>query len=122
MTAEVKTELEAVEKAELGDLSGRSRQAVALARADASPAQEAAADRLLHDAPLGSDALMSELDATAAAVAAAHWLKAAAEVAADESSLAPEQVVMEADNIEALPHETPTLVLQSLALGRSPTT
>ena len=65
---------------------------------------------------------MSELDATAAAVAAAHWLKAAAEVAADESSLAPEQVVMEADNIEALPHETPTLVLQSLAGGRSPTT
>ena len=29
---------------------------------------------------------------------------------------------MEADNIEALPHETPTLVLQSLAGGSSPTT
>jgi hypothetical protein len=41
-------------------------------------------------------------------------------VAADESGLEPEQVVLEADNIEALPHETPTLVLESLASGMSP--
>jgi hypothetical protein len=120
VTAEVRAELRAVEQAELGDLSGRGKQAVVLTRADASPAQVAAADRLLHDDPLGSDALMREVDPTAAAVATAHWLEAAATVAAEESGLEPEQVVLEADNIEALPHETPTLVLESLASGMSP--
>ncbi|MGA8456434.1 MAG: hypothetical protein WB800_13620, partial [Streptosporangiaceae bacterium] len=50
VTAEVQAELKAVEQAELGDLSGRGRQAVVLTRADASPAQVAAADRLLHKA------------------------------------------------------------------------
>jgi hypothetical protein len=54
VAAEVKVELEAVEQAELGDLSGRARQAVALTRADASPTQVAAADRLLYADPLGS--------------------------------------------------------------------
>jgi len=120
VTAEVRAELRAVEQAELGDLTGRGKQAVALTRADASPAQVAAADRLLRKDPLGSDALMSDVDPTAAAVAAAHWLDAAATVAAEESGLEPEQVVLEADNIEALPHETPTLVLESLASGMSP--
>jgi hypothetical protein len=120
--AEVRAELRAVEQAELGDLSGRAKQAVALTRADASPAQVAAADRLLHKDPLGSGALMHDVDPTAAAVAAAHWLNAAATVAAEESGLEPEQVVLEADNIEALPHETPTLVLESLASGMSPHT
>lgn len=120
VAAEVKAELEAVEQAELGDLSGRARQAVALTHADASPAQVAAADHLLLADPLGSDALMSNVDPTAAAVAAAHWLMAAASVAAEKSGLEPEQVVLEADNIEALPHETPTLVLESLVSGMSP--
>jgi hypothetical protein len=120
VTAEVRAELRAVEQAELGDLSGRGKQAVVLSRADASPAQVAAADRLLHKNPLGSDALMSDIDPAAAAVAAAHWLDAAATVAAEESGLEPEHVVLEADNIEALPHETPTLVLESLASGMSP--
>jgi hypothetical protein len=120
VTAEVRAELTAVEQAELGDLSGRGKQAVVLTRADASPAQVAAADRLLRKNPLGSDALMSDVDPTAAAVAAAHWLDAAATVAAEESGLEPQQVVLEADNIEALPHETPTLVLESLASGMSP--
>jgi hypothetical protein len=120
VTAEVQAELNAVEQAELGDLSGRGRQAVVLTRADASPAQVVAADRLLHKNPLGSDALISDVDPTAAAVAAAHWLDAAATVAAGESGLEPVQTVLEADNIEALPHETPTLVLESLASGMSP--
>jgi len=120
VTAEVRAELRAVEQAELGDLSGRAKQAVVLTRADASPAQVAAANRLLHENPLGSGALMSDVDPTAAAVAAAHWLDAAATVAAEESGLEPEQVVLEADNIEALPHVTPTLVLESLASEMSP--
>jgi len=63
---------------------------------------------------------MSDVDPTAAAVAAAHWLHAATTVAAEESGLEPEQVVLEADNIEALPNETPTRVLESLASGMSP--
>jgi hypothetical protein len=120
VTAEVGAELEAVERAERGDLSGRARQAVALTRADASPAQVAAADRLLHDDPLDGAALMTDVDPAAAAVAAAHWLKAAADVAAGESGLEPEGIVHEADNIEALACETPTLVLAALADGLSP--
>jgi hypothetical protein len=59
---EVNAELTAVEQAELGDLSGRARQAVMLSRAGASPAQVEAADRLLHDHPLGIDKLFSDLD------------------------------------------------------------
>jgi hypothetical protein len=120
VTADAEAELEAVEQAERGDLSGRARQAVVLTRADASPAQVAAADRLLHASPLGGDALMTDVDPAAAAVAAAHWLKAAADVAAGQSGLEPEGIVHEADNMEALPCETPTLVLAALADGLSP--
>ena len=119
---DVQAELDAVERAECGDLSGRSRQAVELTREDASPVQVAAADRLLREDPLDGSRLFTEVDPTAAAVAAAHWLQAAAEVAADVSGLDATQVVLEADNIEALPHESPTLVLQQLADDISPRT
>jgi hypothetical protein len=74
---DVGAELAAIERAERGDLSGRARQAVHLTRADASPVQVAAADALLREDPLGSSRLF-EVDPTAAAVAAAHWLQAAA--------------------------------------------
>lgn len=120
VTAEVQAELKAVEQAELGDLTGRSRQAVVLSRADASPVQVAVAERLLRDNPLNCDLVMSNVDPTAAAVTAAHWLTAAARVAARESGLAPEQVVREAATIEAIPHQTPTLVLEALAGGGAP--
>src|SRR2546421_6218533 len=57
-TAQVATDAEAeiaaIGKAELGDLSGRARQAVVLTRQDASPVQVAAADGLLHQDPLGA--------------------------------------------------------------------
>jgi hypothetical protein len=120
VVGEVNAELAAVEQAELGDLSGRARQAVMLTRAGASPAQVEAADRLLHDHPLGTDKLFSDIDPTAAAVAAAHWLLAAAEVASDESGVAPTQAVVEADSIGALPHETPTLLLERMIGGATP--
>lgn len=120
MLAEARRELAAVESAELGDLSGRAQQAVLLSRPDASPLQIHAADRLLHGNPLGSDALFTDLDPTAAAVAAAHWLRAAAQVTADLSGIAPTRVVLEADNIEALPVQTPTLVLERMHAGQSP--
>ncbi|MFJ3217406.1 hypothetical protein ACIPLC_15970 [Kitasatospora sp. NPDC086801] len=118
--AETVTELAAVENAELGDLTGRARQAVLLSREGASPVQVAAADRLLEQNPFGPAALFTEIDPTGAAVAAAHWLAAAAEVAAEASGHSPTAVLFEADNIEALTHETPTLVLQLLEAGASP--
>ncbi|MCX4688601.1 hypothetical protein OG401_30620 [Kitasatospora purpeofusca] len=118
--AEATVELAAVENAELGDLSGRAQQAVLLSREDASPVQVAAADRLLQDDPFGPAELFSAVDPTAAAVAAAHWLAAAAEVTAEASGYEATQVVLEADNIESLPHETPTLVLGLLGDGATP--
>jgi hypothetical protein len=110
--ADMAEELAAVELAEQGDLSGRARQAVVLTRADISPLQIVAADDLLRAHPLGSKRLFEEVDPTAAAVAAAHWLYAAAQVASG--------VVVEADDIEALPVQTPTLVLQRLSVGATP--
>ncbi|MFH8385084.1 hypothetical protein ACH4E7_29775 [Kitasatospora sp. NPDC018058] len=118
--AEAATELAAVENAKLGDLTGRAQQAVLLSREDASPVQVAAADRLLEQDPFGPPTLFTDIDPTAASVAAAHWLAAATEVAADASGQNPTAVVLEADDIEALPHETPTLVLELLDSGASP--
>jgi plasmid stabilization system protein ParE len=120
IVAEVQAELAAVEQAELGELSGRARQAVALTRAGASPAQVQAADKILATDPLGSPALFTEIEGTAGAIAATHWLQAAADVTARVSGFAPTQIIMEADNIEALAHETPTIVLERLQLGLSP--
>ncbi|GAA2264283.1 hypothetical protein ACWCXH_35015 [Kitasatospora sp. NPDC001660] len=118
--AETAIELAAVESAELGNLTGRAQQAVLLSREDVSPVQVAAADHLLEQDPFGPAALFSDVDPTAASVAAAHWLAAAAEVAADASGQNPTAVLLEADDIEALPHETPTLVLELLDSGASP--
>ncbi|MDT3440073.1 MULTISPECIES: hypothetical protein [unclassified Pseudofrankia] len=120
VAAEVRAELDAVERAELGELSGRARQAVTLSRADASPLQVAAADALLRGDPLGSRALFTDVEPTAAAIAAAHWLHAAAIVAARHADLDVTQVVAEADTIEPLPHRTPTLVLHQVDGGDSP--
>lgn len=120
--AETATELAAVESAECGDLRGRAQQAVLLSRPEASPSQVSAADQVLRQDPLGGSELFTELDPTAAAVAAAHWLRAASQVAADQAGIEPTHVVREADEIEALPVETPTIVLERLAAGQSPYT
>jgi hypothetical protein len=120
VVADVQEELEAIEQAELGDLSGRARQAVALSREDASPVQVNAADRLFAEHPLGTNRLFTDVDATAAAVAAAFWLQAAAEVASEVSGVDITEVVTEADNIEDLQHETPTLMLELMADGATP--
>ncbi|MGC0319340.1 hypothetical protein [Kitasatospora acidiphila] len=118
--AETTVELAAVEGAELGNLTGRAQQAVLLSREGASPVQVAAADQLLQEDPFGPAPLYSDIDPTAAAVAAAHWLYAAAEAVSEASGYAPTEVIREADNIEALPHATPTLVLELLDAGVSP--
>jgi hypothetical protein len=120
VVADVEKELAAVELAEQGDLSGRARQAVVLTRADISPVQVVAADGLLRADPLGSARLFQEVDPTAAAVAAAHWLHAAANVASEVADCDPASAVVEADNIEALPVGTPTLVLERLKAGATP--
>ncbi|MBR7833827.1 hypothetical protein KDL01_11155 [Actinospica durhamensis] len=117
--AEFALEISAIENAECGDLRDRAQQAVLLSRPEASPVQVAAADAILRDEPLGSVTLFTSLDPTAAAVAAAHWLHAAALVAAERSGLDPTNVVEVADDIEALPHTTPTFVLEKLADGES---
>ncbi|WP_457033178.1 hypothetical protein [Kitasatospora sp. P5_F3] len=118
--ADVAAELAAVEHAELGDLTGRAQQAVLLSREDASPVQVAAADRLLNGNPFGPAALFSDVDPTAAAVAAAHWLYAAAEAVSAVTGHPPTEVIQEADRVEALPYATPTLVLELLDAGASP--
>jgi hypothetical protein len=108
---DVTAEIQAVEAAERGDLNGRAVQAVVLSRADASPIQIAAADDLLAQNPLGGEALCLGFDPTAASVAAAHWLKAAADVVAEVSGIPATRVLFAADDIEALPVETPNEVL-----------
>lgn len=120
VVTDVTAEIDAVERAELGDLSGRARQAVLLDRADASPVQVMAADAVLREDPFGDMRLFTEFDPTAAAVAAAHWLGAAADVVEEQCGIAATDVVHEADNIEALPVETPTLVLRMLSDGDRP--
>jgi len=117
VVADVAAELQAVEAAECGDLSDRARQAVLLTRADASPVQVAAADRLLAGDPFGDEQLFTDIDSTAAAVAAAAWLAAAADVAGKACDMEPTRVAVEADNIEALPHASPTQVLELIELG-----
>ncbi|MEV0768631.1 hypothetical protein [Nocardia salmonicida] len=120
VVTDVEHELAAVEQAERGELSGRARQAVVLTRADASPSQVAAASDLLHAYPLGAKSLLQEVDPTSAAVAAAHWLQAAAEVTSRVADCDPTRVVVQADNIEALGYETPTLVLELLHSDATP--
>lgn len=117
---EIERELDAVERAERGDLTGRASQAVTLTRASASPVQVVQADRLLREFPFGDARLFTEVEPAAAAVAAAHWLQAAADVAAQASGSDPTTVVTEADDIEALAHQTPTLVLELMAEGATP--
>jgi len=117
---ETRIELDAIEQAGLGNLTGRAAHAVTLTRAGASPVQIAAADELLRKDPLGGAELFTDVDPAASAVAAAHWLQAAADITARVSGIRPTGIVREADNIEALPHETPTAVLELMAEGLSP--
>ncbi|WP_327042821.1 hypothetical protein OG400_12425 [Micromonospora ureilytica] len=114
VAADVGVEVDAVVRAELGDLSGRAEQAASLDRVDASPVQVSAADELLRTRLLGGELLSAAVDPAAACVAAAHWLAAAAVVAADEAGVAPERVFATADDIEAVSVEVPTLVVRKV--------
>jgi hypothetical protein len=118
--ADVEVELAAVEQAECGDITGRAQQAVTMTREDVSPAQVAAADQLFAEHTLGSDELFLHFDPTAAAVAAAHWLAAAAAAVEDLADIPAIAAVRAADKIEALPHTTPTAVLEMIDDGWTP--
>jgi hypothetical protein len=114
VVAEVQVEADAMTRADLGDLSGRAVQAVALDRLDASPAQIAVADAVLRADPLGSGLLSAAVEPAAACVAAAHWLGAAAVVAAGKAGNTPAGVFAEADNIEAVSVRVPSLVVEAV--------
>jgi hypothetical protein len=114
LVAEVQVELDAVTRAELGDLSGRAVQAVALDRLDASPVQVAAADAMLRADPLAPGLLSAAVEPAAACVAAAHWLAAAADVAAEKAGNTPAGVFAEADDIQAVSVQVPSLVVEAI--------
>ncbi|WP_194925835.1 hypothetical protein [Catenulispora pinisilvae] len=109
-----------IERAELGDLSDRAAQAVTFSRTSASPPQVTAPDALLRAHPLGGIGLFMAVDPTSAAVAAAHWLHAASTVTAEASGYDVTQIVEIADDIEAVPIASPTLVLEMMEAGASP--
>jgi hypothetical protein len=118
--SDVEHELATIEQAEQGALSGRASQAVELTRPYPSSQQVAAADEVFRAHPCGSSELFTRFDPTSAAVAATHWLYAAARVASERSETPVERVIREADGIEALNTETPTRVLEFLVMGFPP--
>jgi hypothetical protein len=120
VTTDVIHEITAVQRAGLGDITGRAIQAVALNHIDPSPVQVAAADRLLHEQPLGTPQLWTAIDPAASCVAAAHWLTAAAEVAAEEADLDATSVFSYADDIEAVSVEVPTMIVGAICEQDTP--
>lgn len=117
---ETQLERRAILSAEAGDYTGRARQAVLVSRPVAMPEQVSKANAMLHDEPMGCRGLFTDIDPTAAAVAAAHWLQAAANVVGELEDIDPTMVVIEADNIEAMPIESTSAVLDRLASGEPP--
>jgi hypothetical protein len=117
---DVAIEIAALQRAERGDLDDRAAQAVSLSRPQASPVQIAEAHQALARQPLGGADLFQNFEPSAASVAAAHWLHAAARLAAEEcgyDDLA--TVIRGADDIEALPTRTLIVVVNRMAEGQS---
>ncbi|WP_433306832.1 hypothetical protein ACQP2F_21855 [Actinoplanes sp. CA-030573] len=117
---EVDAETEALDRAGRGDLSGRAAQAAGLDHEDPSPVQVAAANRLLHETPLGDPHLFAAMDPPAACVAAAHWLAAAASVAADAAGCDPVTVFCRLDDLGPQAEVPATVVQAILVEGESP--
>ncbi len=121
VAADVAAELASVGRALRGELSGRSRQAVELTRLDASPTQVAHADRLLGEAPSGAEALLVDVEPTAACVAAAHWLVAAVEVTSRAiGGGGVREVVRPEEAAEPFDTVAPTVVVDLVLGGGSP--
>jgi hypothetical protein len=114
ISVDVEAEADSVRRAELGDLSGRAVQAVALDRVDASPVQVAAADAFLCDRLLDDALLTATFDPAAATVAAAHWLAAAAVTAAEIAGGSSHDVFVRADDIHACSIAVPSDVVAQI--------
>src|SRR6266542_3393015 len=72
----------------------------------------AAADEVLRQDPFGVSLMGTPLDPAARCLAAAHWLAAAAVVAARAAGTGAEAVFAEADEVQAVPVEVPALVVR----------
>jgi hypothetical protein len=122
VAAEVTTELAAVEQAELGDLTARAQQAVTLSREDASPLQVAQADSMLQQQPFGTEALFTMIDPTAAAIAAAHWLHAAAITSAKHIRRKAQESAteVEVEQVRGPAHDSLSEVIAAMNDGLSP--
>jgi hypothetical protein len=116
LAAEIHAEADAVCRADLGDYTGRAAQAVEYDRSDISPVQAAVASQLLSTEPLGSDALLYGVDPGAAAVAAVHWVVAAADLVAEPLGLEPYQVFDYAAGIQPGPVTVPERVVAAVTL------
>ncbi|MFI7134372.1 hypothetical protein ACIBQ1_52505 [Nonomuraea sp. NPDC050153] len=124
LTAQVVTdiaaELAAVEQAECDNLSGRAQQAVTLSREDASPLQVAQANAFLNRQPFGSEELITQIDPAAAAIAAAHWLHAAAATTGRHVHRNPVQVMAEGDRLRPLAAECLIEIVRAISFGATP--
>ena len=121
IVTDVDAELAAVDAAERGELDGRARQAVTLTRADASPLQVAAADALLREDPFGPTALYTDVEPTAAAIAAAHWFLASVAVAAECAGLDDlAEVIDVAVDIQPVPTRCLSALLELTELDDDP--
>jgi hypothetical protein len=116
--ADVEEEMTAAGNAERGDLTGRARQAVMLTRVTPSPSQIAVADRMLHDVPMGSPRLYTEVEPSAAAVAAIHWFLAAVTVMERLAETTAEDTLDQAEQVEYFDSAVARTVLRMAAAGR----
>jgi hypothetical protein len=90
---DISSEIDAVERAEAGELEHfRANHAITLDRIDSNPTQVAIADHALRELPL---AIVSKCEATSASVADAHWFAAALQVAAVAADKDPVSILEE---------------------------
>lgn len=112
---DVHDEVDAVRRADAGDLTGRARQAVAHVRPEVSNDQLATAHALLHDDPLEPVELLISVEPNAAALAALGWLRAAAgHVAVRVGHPVPDVVAL----AEAIGHEDLRVTRAAVAPSR----
>ncbi|ALE74160.1 hypothetical protein AD006_23785 [Pseudonocardia sp. EC080610-09] len=97
---EVRAELDAVLDADAGELTGRALQAVRYVRGDVHEGHVATADAVLEADPLEPVGLLTTVEPHSAAVAAVHWLRAAARWVAEVAGHSVADVVALAEAIE----------------------
>ncbi|TQM08998.1 hypothetical protein [Pseudonocardia kunmingensis] len=116
--ADVEEEMAAAGNAERGDLSARARQAVMLTRVAPSPAQIVEADRMLHEVPMCSPRLYTDVEPAAAGVAAIHWFLAAVSVMERLADTTGEGALDKAEQVEYFDSAVAHTVVRMVAGGR----